>query len=467
MDNNDKDFNYVEQKIKPKNRKKLKKAAAIIALTIVAAVLFGFLSRLVFVASEGAVNKILGITPTPSPTPVESTNNRNPVTFGSTPTPTSVQATPTPSPTPVPSPTTVPVTLDPTDEPSPTPTEAPTMTPTPVPEPDDKPTATPAAEDPIAVYLKMISQMRDLAGQASESLVRVYAVTSGVNWMDESIETRTERTGILVADNGVELLILAEYSALSAADRIEVEFRDGSISEGIIYSADPDTGLAVIGVELTNISASTAAACKYVSLGDSDKVAEGEPVIALGRPNGYYGAVEFGFVSHTGLAKYFIDGVNCGFTTDIVSGENADGIVIDLEGKLVGLIVSEPEGGNITLSAVYINSVKTLLLKLVNANPIPYFGVRAENVPADILKGMGLENGIYVNEVIAASPAADAGVKKGDVIVGIDDITIGSVTDFYEYIFSLEEGSTVRLDIYHSGMRDEPAEEISAVLSVK
>ena len=72
-----------------------------------------------------------------------------------------------------------------------------------------------------------------------------------------------------------------------------------------------------------------------------------------------------------------------------------------------------------------------------------------------------------MNEVIAASPAAEAGVKKGDVIVGIDDIKIESVTDFYEYIFSLEEGSTVRVDIYHSGMRDEPAEEISAVLSVK
>ncbi|MBO4559948.1 MAG: PDZ domain-containing protein, partial [Lachnospiraceae bacterium] len=103
----------------------------------------------------------------------------------------------------------------------------------------------------------------------------------------------------------------------------------------------------------------------------------------------------------------------------------------------------------------------------LNGNSLPYFGVRAENVPKDILIGMGLENGIYVNEVIAASPAAEAGVKKGDVIVGIDDIKIESVTDFYEYIFSLEEGSTVRVDIYHSGMRDEPAEEISAVLSVK
>ncbi|MBO4506313.1 MAG: PDZ domain-containing protein [Lachnospiraceae bacterium] len=461
MDNNDKDFNYVEQKIKPKNRKKVKKVIAIIALTIVVAVLFGFLSRLVFVASEGAVNRILGITPTPTPTPVESTNNRSQVTLGSTSTP-----TPSPSPTLPPTPTVIPVVLDPTIEPSPTPTEIPPETPTPDPGVTAAPTEAPEA-DPIADYLKMISQMRAIANKAGESLVRVYAVTSGVNWMDESIETRTERTGILVADNGVELLILAEYNAFASADRIEIEFRDGAVAEGSIYMADPDSGLAVIEVELTDISASTVATCKYVSLGDSDNVSEGEPVIALGRPNGYYGAVEFGFVSHTGLTKYFIDGVHFGFTTDIVSGSSSDGMVIDLEGKLVGLIVPDAEGERITISAVYINSVKTLLLKLLNGNSLPYFGVRAENVPKDILIGMGLENGIYVNEVIAASPAAEAGVKKGDVIVGIDDIKIESVTDFYEYIFSLEEGSTVRVDIYHSGMRDEPAEEISAVLSVK
>ena len=464
MDNNDKDFNYVEQKIKPKNRKKAKKVIAIIALTIVVAVLFGFLSRLVFVASEGAVNRILGITPTPTPTPVESTNNRSQVTLGATatPTPTAQPSTPSPSPTP----TTIPVVLDPTEEPSPTPTDIPSTIPTPDPGPGTTPTDVPEA-DPIADYLKMISQMRSIANKAGESLVRVYAVTSGVNWMDESIETRTERTGILVADNGVELLILAEYNAFASADRIEIEFRDGAVAEGSIYMADPDSGLAVIEVELTDISASTVATCKYVSLGDSDNVSEGEPVIALGRPNGYYGAVEFGFVSHTGLTKYFIDGVHFGFTTDIVAGSSSDGMVIDLEGKLVGLIVPDAEGERITISAVYINSVKTLLLKLLNGNSLPYFGVRAENVPKDILVGMGLENGIYVNEVIAASPAAEAGVKKGDVIVGIDDIKIESVTDFYEYIFSLEEGSTVRVDIYHSGMRDEPAEEISAVLSVK
>ncbi|MBO7634693.1 MAG: trypsin-like peptidase domain-containing protein, partial [Lachnospiraceae bacterium] len=322
MDNNDKDFNYVEQKIKPKNRKKAKKVVAIIALTVVAAVLFGFLSRLVFVASEGAVNKILGITPTPTPTPVESSNNRNPVTFGSTPTPTPVTQSPTP--TPSPTPTVIPGVLDPTEEPSPTPTEPPTQTPTPDPGTDPAPTDIPEA-DPIADYLKMISQMRTIAGKAGESLVRVYAVTSGVNWMDESIETRTERTGILVADNGVELLILAEYNAFSSADRIEIEFRNGAVAEGQIYMADPDSGLAVIAVELTDISASTLATCEYVSLGDSDDVVEGEPVIALGRPNGYYGAVEFGFVAHTGITKYFIDGVQFGFTTDIVSGAGSDG----------------------------------------------------------------------------------------------------------------------------------------------
>ena len=471
MDNNDNnDFNYVEQKIKNKNKKRVKKALAVIALTLVAAVAFGFISRLVFVASESTVNKILGITPVPSPTPSE-TPGRNEVTLDprktSTPTPSPVTEAPTLTPT------TIPVILpeDPTKEPTEEPTQEPTPTDeiTMTPEPTGPVNNTVIPVEPIDAYLKMISQMRLVASRASESLVRVYAVTSGVNWMDESIETRTERTGILCADNGVELLILTEYTSFAAADRIEIEFRDGTVSEGTVYCADPDTGLAVIAVELTDISASTIATCIYITLGDSDNVYEGQPVIAVGRPNGYYGAVEFGFVSHTGLLKYFIDGVQSRFATDIISGDNADGMIVDLEGKLVGLIVHEADAETkaITVSAVNINSLKTLLLKLLNGNPLPYFGVRAENVPADILEGMGLENGIYVNEVISSSPASEAGVKKGDVIVAIDGEKISNVSEFYEYIFGLEEGTGISLNIYHSGMRDEPAEEISALISVK
>ncbi len=479
MENNDNnDFNYVEQKIKNKSRKRLKKTFAIIGLTLVAAILFGFISRLVFVASEGTVNKILGITPAPTAAPTEGPG-RSEVTLDprhttSTPTPPPVTdeptATPTTNPVVLPEPSETP-TDNPTDDPTqelPTPTEE--ITPTPEQNITPVPTGDPGDDDnddPLAAYMKMISRMRSVATKTGESLVRVYAVTSGVNWMDESIETRTERTGILCADNGLELLILAEYTAISAADRIEIEFSDGMIAEASIYCADPDTDLVVLAVELTDISASTIATCTYITLGDSDNVYEGEPIIAVGRPNGYYGAVEFGFVSHTGVVKYFIDGVQTRFATDIISGSSADGAVVDLEGKLVGLIVHEAESDAITVSAVNINSLKTLLLKLLNGNTLPYFGVRAENMPADILNGMGLENGIYVNEVIPGSPAAEAGVKKGDVIVGIDDVKLQNVTAFYEYIFSLEEGSEIRLNIYHSGMRDEPAEEITAVLSIK
>ncbi len=474
MENNENGngFNYVEQKIKPKGRKRLKKVLLVAGTALLAAVIFGFTARLVFTASEGPVNRLLGITPTPTLTPTEKVPvNRNEVTLAptdtGTPTPTS---TPTPSPTPTETPVTLPVTLpdEPTGEPDPEPTGIePTASPAPTAGPDDGSGDNAREDDPIRSYMAMTARMRGVADKASESLVKVYAITSGINWMDESVESRTERTGVLFADNGVELLIVVEYSAVSSADRIEIGFRDGKTAEAAIFAADPDTGLAVLGVELSQISASTAATCKYITIGDTEGVYEGEPVIAVGRPNGYYGAVEFCFVSHTGILKYYVDGVEERFTTDMLAVDGSDGIIIDLEGKLVGFISATEDAALNTSFAVNINSLRTILVKLLNGSPIPYFGVRAENVPADILESMGLENGIYVNEVIASSPAASANVKKGDVIVMLDDTKICSMTDFNEYILGLDAESEVRVQIYHSGMRNETAEEITVVLTEK
>ncbi|MBP5330494.1 MAG: serine protease [Lachnospiraceae bacterium] len=441
-ENLEKQDSVIQEQIKPWHKRKFKKVMSVIGLSLLAGIMFGIAARFVFKYSDGIISKIFGLS-------VKYDNVQGLPPDGAQPQPTTGNdKSGNPSGDPNSDPFEVKIGQNPSNQ-------------------GQNPGPSGNGGNNAESYLATVENLNRVSDMVSRCLVTVNSITRVVNWMGDNIEQTDSTVGVAIAETPTELFILTYYDKVSSADRIEIEFRDGAVAEGSLYMADPDSGLAVIEVELTDISASTVATCKYVSLGDSDNVSEGEPVIALGRPNGYYGAVEFGFVSHTGLTKYFIDGVHFGFTTDIVAGSSSDGMVIDLEGKLVGLIVPDAEGERITISAVYINSVKTLLLKLLNGNSLPYFGVRAENVPKDILVGMGLENGIYVNEVIAASPAAEAGVKKGDVIVGIDDIKIESLTDFYEYIFSLEEGSTVRVDIYHSGMRDEPAEEISAVLSVK
>ena len=507
LDNNSEntEFNYVQEKIKPKSKKRLKKVMSVIGLSLLAGVVFGITSRVAFLKIGDPVAKLLGIEQASGQEPPEPTGTgRNPVKFPTNPlTPT---PTPKPTPTPVPKPTPSAAekpTNTPAGEPSgtetakvtdgqpateeppatatsvPTSTSAPTNTEIPTqgeedvtatPDPDEKGNEDGSSEvtptlSPLESYMVMITQMREIAGQVQESLVRIYSVVSEANWLGESIETRQELTGVLMGDDGVELLIMADYSAVTGADRLEVEM--DKTYNASLYSYDKDTNIAIIAVAIEDIGTEKIDNLKYMQLGSSTELYKGEPVIAVGRPNGYYGAVEFGFVSHKGIVRYIVDGELAEFTTDIYLCAGSDGIVTDLQGRLVGLIPHSDSDAAGPDRIIGIDSLKTLILRLLNGGKIPYFGIRSENIPDNIRQEMGIENGIYVNETYSNSPAALAGIKKGDVIESINEESINSVSLFYEYLLNLQEGAELRIGIFRASREDEPRSEEIVVLTKK
>lgn len=317
----------------------------------------------------------------------------------------------------------------------------------------------------IENYLQMISQFRKIADSASRFLVDIRAVESGLNWMDESVETYREITGLIMGSNGVELLILTGYNDTVSADRIEVRFKSNEIIEGSIFNYDRELNLAVVAVPLSAVSEETAAANSIVVLGDSDDIYEGQPVIAVGKPNGYSGSVEYGIITGKDRVAYFIDGEMSLFSTDMTCNSGSDGIITDMSGKLLGIIThvnSEDDAAGIC-TVVGINSIKDDILKLLNGKDIPYLGVRAEDIPEDILAQMGIPNGVYVNEVLEGSPVADQ-LRKGDVIVAVGTRTIYSMRDLNKVLLEKEPGTDVRIVFYRSSRKDSP--NMSAIVTV-
>ena len=480
----DSGFSFVKEKIKPKTRKRIKKILSVIGFALLAGIVFGVASRVAFLKMGDPVARLLGIEQASAEvTPEPTGTNRSTVTFPTnpvTPSPSPPSSTPTPRLTPTQAATGDPdpsgsaspdVTQEPTD--APTSTLAPTATDAPSPsqqqDPDDdggeggndnNPTMS-----PIDSYVSMVAQMREVAGQVQDSLVRVYSVTRGDNWMGESIETKQELTGVLMGNDGVELLVMTDYNVIAAADRIEVEL--DSIYDAALYSFDKDTNIAIVTVPLDVIGKTKADAISYMQLGSSEELYKGEPVIAVGRPNGYYGAVEFGFISHTGIVSYITDGELEEFTTDIYLVPGGDGIVSDLKGRLVGLIPHADDETENLNRIIGIDSLKSLILRLLNGGGIPYFGIRSENIPEDIRTEMGIENGIYVNEAFAGSPAATAGIKKGDVIETINGETIETVAQFYELLLGLEGENELEVGIFRASRPDEPRSAEIVTLKVK
>lgn len=303
----------------------------------------------------------------------------------------------------------------------------------------------------LLMYVRMISEMKDVASDVGHSLTKVHAINGGVNWLDENIETQSTHTGTIVGDNGVELLILTCFSEVAAADRVEVEFEDGTSARGSLYGMYADMDIAIVAVSLGELSEETLGTIKYISTGDAENIVSGEPVIAIGSTNGYAGSMNFGFITSSGMKAYVYDGVADLYTLDIDYHKGADGVIVNLAGEMIGLIsekLGDPDSEVCT--AVSLDSILTVLNKLANRLKIPYTGIRAENIPDKILEGMGIENGIYVNEVAAGSPAAVAGIRKGDVVMTVNKLQIGSVEEYSSLLAGMQMNEKMTVEVFRS-----------------
>lgn len=502
-ENNKEEFDYVTEKIRPQTKRKIKKILETIGLAIIAALVFGIVARITFALSADTVNTLLGIGDDTGSGAGSTGNQRTTVSF-------QTAATKTATRTPDKSATTTPASSDTkTNDTGAAATEVvdksedpgipagaqtgrdPSIQTESTPQPTMTETDPDAGQDNVSedadanavdgddqsyggsellkAYAAMMTELRLLASRTSDSLVTVKAVTSGINWLDENIETSTELTGVLIGDNGVELLILTGYDKLSTADRIEIGFADGTLRAGTIYGRYRDLNMAVVAVRLDDLDDEFREGLDYISLGESEELYEGEPIIALGRPNGFTGAMEYGFVSMTGGKAYITDGSTEFFTTDIGFHTSSDGIIVNLNGELIGLIANNlgsPAAGGVS-TAIGIDSIKTVLLKLLNGERVPYLGIRAEDIPADALSNMGLENGVYINEVITSSTAQSAGLRKGDVILSMNGELVKSMADFSRILMEITPGEWTLLNVYRSSMSEEPELELMVKVSYR
>ncbi len=492
MDNNnidktqDQEKSFITEKIKPKTRRKIKKVLEVCGLALLAAVIIGFVSRIIYVASEGMVNKMFGVEEKPAETPVSNSPVRGEVKLttgtGNGRISPAVPGPVTPSPDPE---------VTPMKEPSPSPSPSPEkeevkdetgrqttpeaeetenntpdtgneegMTVTLVP-PLEEDVATGGEEsepDPMDSFSGIVGGLKDLYASVSESVVTVRACNSGVNWLDENIETYTDATGVILGENGVELLIMTSCAKTENADRIEIILADGFTVEGKVFLSDPVLDLAIVAVDLEKITGKEKATLRCICIGDSSKVAVGDSIMAAGMPDGYAGSMSYGFVSATGRKCYVQDGVLDVFATGLPYHTGSDAVIVNMNGEMIGIIshmTEQNEEDRIT-TCIAINSIRDILIALLNGKSAVHPGIRAEDMPADVLKSMGLENGIYINEVVASSPAAVAGLRKGDVITSMDGTPITSVKDMMEFLIGGTDRTLITTTYFRSSLRDEP-----------
>ena len=218
-------------------------------------------------------------------------------------------------------------------------------------------------------------------------------------------------------------LVLTNHHVIDGADDISVTLADGRVLEADHVGSDEDTDVALIRIPAENLSA--------IRLADSDAIAVGDFVVAVGNPFGLGQTVTSGIVSALGRSGLSGLGYQNFIQTDAsINPGNSGGALVNLRGELVGIntAIFNPSGsrsGNIGIGfAIPANLAQRVMQQLLTFGEVRRgsLGVEAQDLDAALAATLGIasQRGALVTRVFDGTPAAKAGLRAGDVITAID-----------------------------------------------
>ena len=296
-------------------------------------------------------------------------------------------------------------------------------------------------------YSVLYAGLREIAAETNKSLVTVTAVNNGVDWFNEEYENRGQSAGMIIGDNGVELLILTEYAMVASCDGINVSFVDETSASAVLKKYDITTNLAVISVNLSDISEQTKAKIVKATLGNTTRIEAGTPVLAIGRADGSENSMMVGALTSAQSTQSVVDAEYKILVTDMLKNASAKGVLVNFRGEVIGILQEEHVTANMqnVLTAYGISDIKGLLEHLSNNQDIVYLGIKGLTVTAEALKS-GVPAGVYVIEVEMDSPAMLGGIQNGDVIQAINGQKITTMQEFSDVLSRLSNRQSITLE---------------------
>ncbi len=302
----------------------------------------------------------------------------------------------------------------------------------------------------LSDYEDMYDKLYDVAKEAGRGMVTVTAMSSNVDWFNNTLESENETTGFILTDNGKEILILADYRYVSKATEIMITFADQTKAPAVVKKYDRNTGLAVLAVDMSLLSLDTKEAIKYMNLGSSNSGNKvGDLVIAVGSPLGYVDSLCYGNITSLGNEINTIDMNYKLITTDIYGSSNASGAILNTKGQIIGIINQNYNSADLEnqISAIGISELRKVMESMSNANDIVYLGLYVTDVTETAQSQLSVPKGAYVTDIRLSSPAMLVGMQKGDVVTAIDDAVITNVAEYMNELRTHAPGDEVTITI--------------------
>lgn len=315
-----------------------------------------------------------------------------------------------------------------------------------------------AGSQPVAeeltpeTYQKLFADVFATAQEAEKAMVRVRGSKNDEEWFQTPYEN--EISGLLVAESGQELFALTEYRIVENVDRIQVVFYDGTIADARFLKGDTNTGFVILKIPKSGISAKTQESIAIAPLGESYTVDQGEPVLAIGSPMGYSDSVGYGIVTSTCNTVAKTDAEYSLLTTDIAGSSLGSGVLLNLEGEVIGLIAQSfaREDTQNLVTGLGVSEVKEMIQILSDeTKDIVYLGITGKSITQDISVKKGIPIGVFVEQVEVDSPAMQVGIQNGDVIIELNGEKIETVKGYQQQLKSCKAGETIKVKAMRQG----------------
>jgi len=251
-------------------------------------------------------------------------------------------------------------------------------------------------------------------------------------------------SGVIVSPAGY---ILTNNHVIEEADQIEVVLNDGRKSSAQVIGTDPETDLAILKVDLAELP--------VITLGNSDELQTGDPVLAIGNPFGVGQTVTSGIVSALGRTQLGINTFENFIQTDAaINPGNSGGALVDTHGHLMGIntAIYSRSGGSMGIGfAIPTSTARSVMEAIVRDGQVTrgWIGVEPQDLTPELAESFGLQTGtgVIITGVLQNGPAAQAGIRPGDVVTAVGGKPVNSVAQLLSAVAALKPGSAATLDV--------------------
>lgn len=304
----------------------------------------------------------------------------------------------------------------------------------------------------ISEYYKTIQQ---IAREPQKALVRVAGMTGDSDLLDDSLLTYGNEEGIVFYKNEQAYFILTTSDNFEKLEQFRITFSNGDTAVGSLCGADKRTEIAVLRVEAGNLSEETRRKIPAVSLSPERVDEPMQPVIAIGSPAGDTDSLIYGTITSIAGELNIADAEYSLITTNMVSGKDGGGVLLNMEGQMTGLIISDEDEDDYVLRAVSTAQLGPLLEKLTNGETICYAGVRGSTITEEQAQLLEIPRGVYVDRVEQSSPAMTAGIQSGDIIHSFGGQEIKTMQEYSKILQNTAPGTRIKINVYRKNTEDE------------